>query len=244
MSNQDPHLTRRSVLRKTAIVSVAAGVGIPTVSGTAAASYCPRTPGYWKNHDWPRNTQGDPVGVQNVNDHIPGVDFADQEEGQAFLAEPKRGDKGKIMVFHLIAYILNNQGACDPRKNPDTTTLPGAENLDGITTLQDLKREAQNWVRDSNFPDPQRTWHVPDATVSNGEVMKDLLDQLNNNQVLPCDCSEYDGGNSDEDTGSDGSDESGRNVWLDESGGQNGGNGSSPWGNGGNPSVYGWRSLK
>lgn len=179
-------LSRRSVLRKSAAATVAVGVGVPAFSGTALASACPRTPGYWMNHDWPSS------GLMNVNENFSSFgegDFFDRvEEGQEFLRKPPRGDKGRIMAFHLIATILNFQltGDCyDVDTGVVDVTGDGEKE-----TFSEIKGFAQKWLRLSSFPDSQRRWTVnsTNAPVKDGEVLKDLLDQFNNDNLLECDC--------------------------------------------------------
>ncbi|QSG13840.1 hypothetical protein [Halapricum desulfuricans] len=55
------------------------------------------------NHDWPDNDW------TSVNRRINEVDFDTVQEGQALLAQPRRGDKGQIMALQLIATVLNFQ---------------------------------------------------------------------------------------------------------------------------------------
>jgi hypothetical protein len=60
----------------------------------------PKTPGYWKNHDWPGAIE------------IAGMTIS-QEEGQAILKQAVRGDKRITMIKALIAAKLN-QAVCGP----------------------------------------------------------------------------------------------------------------------------------
>ncbi|HET6403505.1 MAG TPA: DUF11 domain-containing protein [Candidatus Thermoplasmatota archaeon] len=52
---------------------------------------CPRSPGYWKNHDWPD-------GGVTIN----GVTYT-----QSDLKTPKKGDASAILLFQLIAAMVN-----------------------------------------------------------------------------------------------------------------------------------------
>lgn len=118
-------IARREVLRRGAAASVATAVGVPVVSGSALAHECPRTPGYWKNHDWPD------TGLENVNQRLPGVTFESVSEGQEYLSRPTEGDTGVVMAHHLIAAVLNfqNQGSF-PDEQP-TWTVASAPVQDG-----------------------------------------------------------------------------------------------------------------
>lgn len=177
MSDRDD-VTRRTVLSKGAATTVALGVGTAAFAGTGTATSCPRTPGYWMNHDWPSTWR-------NVNERIDEIDFGSVAEGQAFLGEPKRGDKGQIMAVHLVATILNFQNQSPG--SPCLTT--GVRDVDGDGHLESvgdggIKPLAQEWLNTSDWTpeNPLRTWTVPGATVPDGEVLKDGLDDFNNNR--------------------------------------------------------------
>ncbi|MFC7205365.1 twin-arginine translocation signal domain-containing protein [Haloferax namakaokahaiae] len=167
-------LSRRSLMKKSALATLALGVGVPAFSGTAAATSCPRTPGYWMNHDWPDG------GLAKVNQKL-GTDFQSVEEGQAFLKMPTRGDKGVIMATHLIATILNFQG-----RDGSEPTCVDAYLADYDTTVREAKQNAESWLADSSFPAAQRRWRVAGV---DGEELKDVLDAFNNNALgLDCGC--------------------------------------------------------
>jgi hypothetical protein len=180
-------LTRRGMLRQTAFVAGAATVGVGALSAPVAASSCPRTPGYWMNHDWPS------TGLENVNERMLGITgtedyFASVSDGQAFLRSPARGDKGHIMATHIVAFILNNQLACEEDVIKEVTNLTDHADYPGDESVLDIKALAQNWLRESSFPNAQRTWYVGTAIVEDGEVLKDLLDEYNNGTLIECTC--------------------------------------------------------
>ncbi len=177
-------ISRRSLLRQGTFVSGAVMIGVAAGSGTVLASDCPRTPGYWRNHDWPEYDPDD----QNTDilDQVyskVGKKFDSVEDGQDFLGQPKRGDKGLIMATHLIATILNFQY----RPPPDDKFCVDAELNRFEGTVRDNKRAAEGWLEYSAFPDEQRSW-INDKGVD-GEPLKDALDAFNNNALgLDCDC--------------------------------------------------------
>lgn len=180
---QTEGIARREVLRRSAAASVATAVGVSAFSGGALAHECPRTPGYWKNHDWPG------TGLENVNEALPGVTFGSVAEGQAYLSRSTDGDKGVIMAHHLIATVLNfqNQGSFpDPCVDTEVVDVTGDGDPE---TIREVKRLAQDWLEASAFPGEQPTWTVAGATVEDGEVVKDALDDFNNTRLgLDCDC--------------------------------------------------------
>ena len=141
------------------------------------------------NHRWPGEGD-DSVGLNNVNSHVPGVNFASEDEGREFLRQPARGDKGYSMAFHLVAFILNNQLAClaDVRDR-DVTDVDGDSDPENML---EIKAYAQEWLAESGWTmdgPALDSWIVPSATVSDGEVLKDLLDQYNNRTLFDgCSC--------------------------------------------------------
>lgn len=181
----DHQFTRRRLLTATATAATTAGM-LGAATGSAAASACPRTPGYWANHDWPSS------GRRQVNAKLPGVEFETVAAGQAFLLAPPRGDKGHILAKHLTATILNFQGvpACDTDADFCPCIDTPVRDVDGDgdpESVREAKRLAEDWLAASAFPDPQRRWR---AGGLDGEALKDLLDDFNNNRlVLPgCPC--------------------------------------------------------
>lgn len=164
-------LSRRSVLKRGTAIAVGVGVGIPGLSGSAAATACPRTPGYWTNHDWPS------TGLEKVNEKL-AVSFETVADGQTFLAAPPRGDKGQIMATHLIATVLNFQNLGSAVDVDETVTDVTGDG--DPESFREIKRLAEDWLDASAFPDPQRRWVVTSAPVRDGEVLKDELDAFNN----------------------------------------------------------------
>lgn len=188
--------SRRAVLRRGTLAAVATTAGVGAFSGTAAASDCPRTPGYWMNHEWPSTWR-------NVNDRIFGVSFGSPSEGRAFLAEPARGDKAKIIADQLIASILNFQVVGGP-EGDCYDVYEGVADVDGDGDLEsvfEIKGYAQNWINQSAFQDPVRSWTVSTARVPDGEILKNYLDTYNNNDLLECVCDTGDDGEGGEATG-------------------------------------------
>ena len=210
-------LSRRSLLRRGTFATGAAMIGVAAGSGTVLASDCPRTPGYWRNHDWPEYDPDDPEFgmVDQVNRKV-GTAFESVAEGQAFLGKPKRGDTGLIMATHLIATILNFQ-----YRGSDDPYCVDAE-LDGFEgTVRDNKRAAENWLASSAFPDEQRSWIVEGV---DGEPLKDALDAFNNNDLgLDCDCNGSNGSGRGTETGR--GNENGRGNGNGRDNGRGNGNG-------------------
>lgn len=192
MSPPEPELSRRSILKTGATTAAVVGVGVPAFSGTALATACPRTPGYWKNHDWP---DGTPSGLQQVNDNLGeaglALSFDTVGEGQEFLNEPTRGDKGRILLKHFIATTLNYQF----RRPGDACVSTPVVDVDGDGTKESvntINTYVKNWLAESGWTEGTsvRSWYIPTATVPDGEVLKDALDDWNNNRfdVDGCPC--------------------------------------------------------
>lgn len=172
---ESPAPTRRTVLRQSAVLATATMGGAVSFSGSAVAHKCPRTPGYWANHEWP-DTIEDPFTIGGVTKPI--------EEWQEFLVSPPKGDKAAIMATHLIATILNFQFHAPD--DPGCVDEPLEEY--GGRTIRELKREAEDWLASSSFDSEakQRSWTVAGV---NGEPLKNALDAFNNNQLdLDCSC--------------------------------------------------------
>jgi hypothetical protein len=182
---------------------MAAGVttfGLVSATGTVMASnFCPRSPGYWMNH-W-----HDKLG-ESVN--IPPAGTLEKSEIQALLAAPTRGDKVNIMAKQYVATYLNLL----LRPDPDNTCANMAVAVDGIGTVEweHVKNSAQNWLGqngwDGTAHDGKRDWS-PDRSVEgapgevDGEVVKDALDAVNNNEFDEID---WDCGNDEESDGGTG----------------------------------------
>ncbi len=181
--------SRRRVLRNGALAATIGAVGIPTVSGPAAASNkCPRSPGFWKNN-W----------VSKLPDEIsiPPAGITTKAEIQAFLRAPPRGDTVNIMATHYIATYLNLL----LRPNPDTNCANRAVEVDGIGRVEweNVKNAAQRWLLDHGWDgtlqEGQKSWSPTVSVVGapgtvNGETLKNALDAFNNNRfsALDCDC--------------------------------------------------------
>jgi hypothetical protein len=112
------------------------------------------------------------------------------------------------MAVHLVATILNFQnlpggGTCITTRVRD---VDGDGTLESVGTIDPdsdddlgIKALAQEWLNASGWAknDPLRTWTVEAATVSDGEVLKNGLDDFNNNgfDLEGCGCDgDSDGG--------------------------------------------------
>ena len=184
-------ISRRSLLRKGAATSVVLGIGVPAFSGSAAATFCARTPGYWINHDWP-------TGALSAVNGIAGIEFSSVEKGQEFLKASTGGDKARIMATHFIAFVINNQAAFTPCvANPavDVTGDGTKESMNKVAnyTRQWLEKLYENgWTLDGG---PEvNSWYVDGVPVRNGEVLKDAIDDYNNHlfDIEGCPCYESD----------------------------------------------------
>nr|WP_191967130.1 twin-arginine translocation signal domain-containing protein [Haloferax sp. CBA1150] len=187
-------MSRRSLLRKSAATTVMLGIGIPAFSGSAAATNCARTPGYWMNHDWYPGPPADPTALEQVNKKVPGVYFPTVEDGQAFLKAPAKGDKGHIMATHLVAFVINNQAAYHP-----CVTTPVVDVGYGKEPINKVVSYARQWLDASGWTYGNGTkltsWYVDGVPVSNGEMLKNIIDEFNNNRIdvddVDCPCYNY-----------------------------------------------------
>lgn len=208
-TDQTNGLTRRSVLRRSAATAGAVSIGVVGFSGSAAAHYCPRTPGYYANHDWctiianseTGTTLADLLGLSCSNGQMSGsIELVGTgvsktaSEWQDFLVAPPRGDKGHIMAKTFLAARLNTFR----REEDDEGCLDESIDLSayglGTASVRDVVHMAADWLRASNFDGPQRSWTVDGV---DGEPLKDVLDAFNNGTLgLDCDCdgSDSDGG--------------------------------------------------
>ncbi|WP_416839090.1 Tat pathway signal protein [Haloferax sp. DFSO52] len=169
--------TRRSVLRLGAMSALGIGVGIPAVSGSVAATSCPRTPGYWANHpkawgvEYPYDLYGYVfVPKMKKNGPEPTNGNGDYIE----LLDPSEGAKDLIMAKHLMATILNFQN----RKKEDDPCLDKPIKYGPYegSTVREVKRKAEDWLE--NAEKGQEHWYVNGV---NGEPIKNVLDTWNNN---------------------------------------------------------------
>lgn len=157
-------ISRRSVLTRGGQSAVLLGLGTVAFAGTASATFCPRTPGFWKNHPdaWP--TDSLEIGQHTYS----------KSELMAFLSAPTKGDKSLILGKHLIAYMLNTRdlhSSCD--------------------TLGDAHGDAVRWLNAvGGIGSGVRKWkqNVPGHGMIDAEPLKDQFDAFNNGQVpLNCD---------------------------------------------------------
>jgi hypothetical protein len=205
-------LPRRTVLRG-AIAAGAVSTGLVGFSGSVLASACPRTPGFWANHNWcevpidPNEPEGTSVAesidldcndIENDEYCLGGTDSdvcKTMEDWQDFLVMSTKGDKGVKMAQTLLATILNFQRATDDSDNLGTidATCEAKEvdfsaydfGLDETTTVIEVKRRAEDWLEDSNFDDSQTQWTVDGV---DGEPLKSVLDAYNNGEIEELDC--------------------------------------------------------
>lgn len=167
--------TRRDILRRGAVLGGVTVAGVAVASGSAWATECPRTPGYWANHAWP-DTIDDPFTVGDVTRPI--------SEWKSFLVSSTKGDKADILAQHLIATILNFQH----QAAEDSACVDVAIEEYGGRTMREIKADAQGWLQASAFDTDakQTTWMV-DGT--DGEPLKNALDDFNNHRLgLDCGC--------------------------------------------------------
>ncbi|WP_411962798.1 Tat pathway signal protein [Haloferax sp. YSMS24] len=169
------------------------GIGIPAVSGSAVATACPRTPGYWANHPkaWedvapiPYPLYGY-MFVPKMKTKGPknDVDATNGNGDYIELLDPSEGSKDLIMAKHLMATILNFQNRKNPDPCVDSEIMYGPYKGDSV---RDVKRLAQDWLNDATKG--QEDWYAGGV---NGEPIKDVLDYWNNNPsklgLEGCDC--------------------------------------------------------
>ena len=167
-------ITRRTLLRQASVGAGATVLGVGALSGTAAATFCARTPGYWKNHfdAWPR---GDEVPLNNdlcenyeclLLTHDETISYG---EALDILNTPPRGDKAVIMARHLIAALLNIRAGA-------TDCVTGGGN-----PVYDARRFLGEYatVEDGELTSGSRRWH-------GYEEAKDELDAYNNGRRCAC----------------------------------------------------------
>lgn len=177
MSGTDDGITRRNLLR---VTGIGAGVGLVGIGGSAdqaAATYCPRSPEYWAEHDWPETGRiGDPFVLVDRDDERSVAVW------QLFLARDPDEDKGVVMARHLLAAYLNFQF----RSTDDPDCVDQPLSAYGGRTIRELKAEARRWLVASNWPDEQLDWVVDGV---DGEPLKDALGAFNHGQLPELDCS-------------------------------------------------------
>lgn len=205
-------ISRRKVLRRGAIAAGAVTVGVSGFTGSALASDCPRTPGFWANHDWCEvpiapgsdTSVAESIGIDDGSDPCPDSEFClgpptvgeleckSMADWQEFLVARTNGDKGHIMAKHVLAATLNFHR----RPGDDTDcVLKDVDfsefGLSETTTVGDVAARAREWLEASDFPGDVRHWTVDvDGEEVDGEPLKNVLDAFNNAQIeeLDCDC--------------------------------------------------------
>lgn len=214
----ESRLTRRSILRRGAVVGTATVVGIPALSGTVFATDCPKSPGYWANHDWCSYP-----GISNSTTlQAHGLDCSDAtsemelretgvsmtlEEWQEFLLAPTRGDATTKMAQTLLTTVLNFQIT----NNCVDTYVDLSSYGVTETTIRDVKRKAEEWLESSPFDGNTDVKYGWDAGGFDGEPYKDVLDAYNNNEFdIGCPSCR------DEEDEKDEKDEKGEHEWKDE----------------------------
>lgn len=208
MTDREPlDLSRRRVLKRTALATGVAAVGVGGFSGTAVASDCPRTPGFWGTHDWctvdTNPSDDEPVPEDSVAEAI-GLDCPDptgeycldgtgvcmtMDEWMDLLLANTRGDKSHIMAKHLLATTLNFwRRPIDDPSCTDREVDFSAYGLDQTTTIIDVRGQAADWLAATSFPDGQQRHWMADGV--DGEPLKNVLDAFNNGTLdtLDCDC--------------------------------------------------------
>lgn len=212
MNEQDPngrtHPSRRSVLRKGALVASLGTVGLPAVTGPAAATNdCPRPPAYWRNN-WT-----DKFGSSVT---IPPAGRMTKDEIRTVLWTAPGEDTVTIVAKHYVATYLNLMH----RPDPDlacANLLVEVEGI-GIVHWEHVKNAAQGWLRLNGWNggaySDHRSWS-PSVAVDgrgwtvDGETLKDALAAFNNAQFddLDCDCDgdepDFTDGNGEEFAGED-----------------------------------------
>lgn len=179
-------LGRRTLLRRGARSALAVGVGTVAFAGTAAATTCPRTPGFWKNHPgaWP---------VDGLR--LGGVDYSTAELLAILDASPA-GDKSVILARHVIAYRLNLwelNPTCDLAEEANATATEWLGLAGPLLDGDDVGAGVHTWVLDG----------------VDGEPAKDALDAFNNGRTdlgcaEPCTPWEPDDGDADGESGDGG----------------------------------------
>lgn len=191
MTDDQVHgISRRSVLQRGAIAGGMLAVGVTGFSGTALASDCPRTPGFWANHDWcdvlvdPNDPDSasiaEAVGIDDGTDPCPDpgaelcLTFEDtgedvtqavcktMKEWQMFLVANTRGDKAMKMAQTLLATNLNfSLRPSDDGTCVDRSVDFSSFGLEETTTVRDVRQRAEAWLEASGWDDTSvRRWTV------------------------------------------------------------------------------------
>ena len=183
--------TRRDILRSGAIAGTATLASVPLLSGTALAYDCPRTKGYWANHDWcaidavaeSKSLQAKGLDCENAETATLALRNTGVEktidEWRAFLLAPPRGDAVTKMGQRLLTTVLNFQligASADERVD---LTPYGVEE----ETVRTVKRRAETWLKSSSFDQPgfeRRGW---DDGGFDGEPYANVLGAFNERKL-------------------------------------------------------------
>jgi hypothetical protein len=97
---------KKAVLLISVTMLVMLSVGSAAFAGSPEPDVCdPKSPGYWKNRDWPVESIW--IGYKS------GRVFITQEQGQALLDLPVKGNKTITLLKALMAARLNRDAGCD-----------------------------------------------------------------------------------------------------------------------------------
>ena len=129
--------------------------GIAAASSTSNANGgdddgCEKSPGYWKNHDWP---------VSSIE--IGGINYT-QAEAQANMSTPGKGDKTYTLFRALVAAKLN--------------ILNGCENCEIESTIV----IADDWMGRHNIGVGLKASSISWQDCGDGEYLYEILDKYNN----------------------------------------------------------------
>ena len=166
-------INRRTLLKRGGQSAVLLGLGTVAFAGTATASACPRTPGFWKTHRdaWHPNFPG---GMNSDTKTFDGVTYTADDFYNILNTKPK-GDKTLKMAHHWIAYKLSTY---DSKRSC----------FEYLGTDNDYDTMAQEWLDEYGIGTGMTDW-------MGGEEIKDALDAYTNGLVeLGCECDPYEGG--------------------------------------------------
>lgn len=183
-------MSRRSVLRKSTLLASLGAVGLPALTGPAAATNeCPRTIEDWEAH-WADDYFGDSVDVP------PAGTMTKSDMRTVLTATPPDDAVTSVAKQYLVTYLNLLK-----RRDPDPPCSNKEVAVDGIgdADWEEVKNAAQHWLRLKDWDGSPRSgfpnWSpsVPvgntDGTVD-GEVLKDALAAFNDAAFdrLDCDC--------------------------------------------------------
>ena len=135
--------------------------GIAAASSTSNANGgdddgCEKSPGYWKNHDWP---------VSSIE--IGGINYT-QAEAQAIMSTPEKGDKTYTLFRALVAAKLNVENGCEICEITSTIGLADVW-MTHHPVGSGVKASSDAW-QDCKNCDPD----------CDGEYLYEILDKYNN----------------------------------------------------------------